>query len=47
LADYRRDILAERGDIFSTIMEREIVRDMKEKLCHVALDFEQETQTTS
>lgn len=46
LTDYMVKLLTEVGCHFSTSAEREIARDIKEKHCYVALDFDSELKAS-
>ncbi|CAH2058415.1 unnamed protein product [Thlaspi arvense] len=47
LTDYLMKTMTERGYTFTTSSKHEMVREVKEKLCYVAIDYEQELEANA
>jgi len=47
MTNYLMKILTERSYLFTTIFERKIIKNIKEKLFYVAFNFEAEMQTAT
>lgn len=45
MTEYLQKYLSEDGHSFQTTSEREIARDIKERLCYVAMNYEEEIQS--
>ena len=47
LTDYLGKILSQKGNSFDSSAEKEVLRDIKEKLCYLVLDYEKEISNLS
>ena len=47
VSEYAIRVLTEGGNVFESSSEKDIVRDMKEKMCYVAQDYDEEMKDTS